>query len=127
MTDEELRALDAEIAVKVMGWRYLHSDMIRGYDSILKDSEEAERLLPEFRSAESKGRAFIPCTLPCYSSDVAAAHQFVARLAGGVLVRRQNGVWLCTFFEPSREYEAWEETEPLAICKAALKALEASK
>ena len=101
MTDEELRKLDAEIAIEVM---------------------EAHPLIVQ-------ALALGP---PRYSSDIAAAWQIVAKIT-------ENPLW--DFFLAVRphlatahfhdgnavDFEEMDESVPVAICLAALKAVRAGK
>lgn len=105
---EELRAIDAEIAIRIFGWK--RGNRGRGDHEWLKPTDD-KRYHGGFQQTP---------VLPRFSSDIAAAHEIVAKWDGDVLVRRQNRHWMCTFFQPSREWKEWAETEALAICKAAL-------
>lgn len=101
MTDREL---DAVVAEKVFGWRLSHRP---GYGHIRKDST-----VP-------------PCKYPHYASDIEPAWHLVYSWRGDFELRRQNGMWKATFFIPSREFEAWADTGPRAVCLARLLATDA--
>lgn len=62
--------------------------------------------------------------IPRYSTDIAAAWEVVKRLKNYNFYIRlfYDGRYGCSFTEPPRII-AWGNTAPLAICRAALKAL----
>lgn len=100
MSDAELRALDAEVHQKVF----------------------RQSVWFELNVTTGESRPFDG--VPAYSTDIAAAFLVLAQWEGDFELRRQNGIaWKCELFKPSREWEEWAETLPLAICRAALKAV----
>lgn len=119
------RALDAEIAEKVMGW----TDV----------SLTAPRRMPNGVTW------FVPCgyspenrchvELPEYSSDIAAAWEVVEHLKSrGWAIRLSNKMvdwcWWAYVYDYRSEHAAaeatvQEDTAPMAICLAALKAIDA--
>lgn len=64
---------------------------------------------------------------PSFTTKIEASLMLVEAWKGDVEMRRQNGRWKTTFFQPSEEYEAWGTTLPESICSAALKAFEARR
>lgn len=61
--------------------------------------------------------------LPNYSTDIASAWAVVEKLAKPLKVVWTGRVWVCEVFEEPYSEEA--DTAPLAICRAALEAVEA--
>lgn len=123
MTDEELRAIDAEVAVKVFGW-----------------TREQVGL-----AEDCAGGSIAACNkmttgpIPPYSTEIAAAWMVVEKLSSmpgcrGIEVENaatQCGSWGCAVwwkdgvtFKSVHAYETLSPTAPLAICRAALKAVE---
>lgn len=117
------RELDALVAEKVMGWtacdaneaypRWMHGD-------------------PGDEFAEAgRGRGCAPLTTAWrvpysrYSTDIAAAWEVVEKVRGDRDVWLQwdseTSIWGCQFF--SGGHECFADTAPLAICRAALKAV----
>ena len=108
------RELDVLVAEKVMGW-------IERNDGIgwLKDVGGGEFEIASYY--------FVP------SIDIARAFEVVERMRGlgyDMTIEtdnRREKQWWCAFYEVNAEEILWfadAETAPLAICKAALKALE---
>jgi hypothetical protein len=62
--------------------------------------------------------------LPQYSSDIAAAWEVVEKMKAFSLGQRVDGSWQCWWWQ-GVHMGAHGETAPLAICRAALKALSA--
>ena len=60
--------------------------------------------------------------IPFYSRNLQHAWDLLAWWWGDVDLRRQNGSWRVELFKPSAQWEAWADTLPLAICRAALRA-----
>lgn len=143
------RELDALVAERVMGWEWLErrmdvhdpstarkalfppsdSEWIRiNYNE--RDWSAASSATPRFHdwdeaALRSKGGAAELC-LPYYSSDIAAAWQVVEKMAEkGDLIflqthRGDDEQYAATFVEP---FTAYAPTVPLAVCRAALKAV----
>jgi len=107
MTDKEFRELDAEVAVRIMGWSRRDADLaLECAEGSIAACQECER----------------GC-IPEYSTDPAVALTALETWPGDFEVRRRNGIaWQCVLFKPSREWEAWESSLPLAVCRALLKA-----
>jgi hypothetical protein len=106
------RELDALVAVKVMGWTW-------------PACKARFPEISEWSIVGTEGDAVAP--EPGWSPSMCRdAMEVVDTWHGDCELRRQNGQWKVTFFEPSREYMAWAETLPLAICRARLLAAEAS-
>jgi Phage ABA sandwich domain len=106
---DELRAgreIDALIARQVMGW----IEVGQG------DGE------PEDQGRRDKDHPYE--SIPPYSTDVSAAGEVQARFARHELrwdaQRKQH---FCELVSNGRKGEAWAQTAPLAICRAALKAV----
>lgn len=105
MTTDELQALDAEVAEKVMGYVRTRSD----------DGAHVLWVWPQ----DGHARAFVPR----FSRDIAAAFAVLSEWRGDFELRRQNDIaWKCVLYRPSQEFESWDSTLPLAICRAVLKA-----
>lgn len=70
----ELRELDAEVAVRVLGWRYVRQMDLRTKQEVgwLYEPEEAAMRLAEYVS-ETHPRPRYRDTMPHFSSDIAAA------------------------------------------------------
>lgn len=111
------RELDALIAEKVMGW---HRS-----DTLWRDSEDtACKYVNEDDSEDAEpGWEFRP------STELDSAWQVVEHLKGeryfwlGWHVRDRRFQWECRFAAPE-QYAAFADTAPLAICRAALAAVE---
>lgn len=121
------RDMDALVAEKVMGW---------DLKTVWIGSEEHKRLIaPE--------RHYMPDDYPWYSTDIAAAWMVVEKMQErfkcGVKVfaiipeqiERVGKKYVCSFHSGTLEYITPElhtsdkaDTAPLAICRAALKAIE---
>lgn len=103
------RELDARVAEKVMGWK--------------PETFEGQ---PWWRDAE--GCPWASCEVPRYSTSIAAAWQVVEKLGGYALMERMStsGLWLVAFGTSGARTnsESYGETAPLAICLAALAAME---
>lgn len=113
------RDMDKLIAEKVFGWDdfWCNDRQLMGYPPCEQVSiMEAERH-----------------PVPYYSTDIAATWEVVEKVASlgcGYMVEDAEEGHICTFFKgfkfPRRidEYEAEADTAPLAICRAALKAVQ---
>jgi hypothetical protein len=123
------RALDALVAEKVMGWTALHR----------RDGGSAEYLgtVPDNSFVGASTAKRIPGKTYCvpeYSTDIAAAWLVVERMrADGwwpevkYLVDWDNAAkWYAACHRPPHQWSATAATAPLAICRAALAALENS-
>ena len=63
------------------------------------------------------------CTeMPVWSESIEDALEILDQWPGDVDIRRQNGHYHVELFKPSMQWDAWAETLPLAICRAAVKA-----
>ena len=121
MTADELRALDAEVAILIFGWKRGNPD--RGDHAWLK---------PTADKRYSGGFEQTP-VLPKFSDDIAAAWRVAEKSVGMVKLAR---VWkddppTAFEFECSLRFEqgvgfARAASAPLAICKAALAAVAGS-
>jgi hypothetical protein len=143
MSDEELRALDVEIHEKVMGLcaefgRHSEYDLAREDARDLWARENWWAVSREPTPPGCNRRCF---PVPHYSTDIAAAWKVVLKLcAGGCVTVKEVGPYrgdddghaTCAITvyveeEEPQMFMARADTAPLAICKAALKAIEASK
>jgi hypothetical protein len=141
------RALDALIAEKVMGWRWrrgAHYDV-----SSVPASQQQHLLAPGESVGEQPSGEFTSIVegdwppadgriiwnhMPEYSTDIAAAWLVVERMrADGwwpevkYLVDWDNAAkWYAACHRPPHQWSATAATAPLAICRAALAALENS-
>jgi hypothetical protein len=138
------RELDVLIAEKVMGWQWLRMDLQRWPDS----EGHAWGSMRSLRPDESNGVWTLPALLdmpihfdashiPLYSTDIAAAWLVVERLEQITNCYVEVG-WCNAEHGPQRrawcfvaEYgndgsnmgEAYEDTAPMAICLAGLRAV----
>lgn len=121
------RELDALIAEKVFGWRWLVSEG-SGKRGIFSEQNN-----PGWFSREASGHERLAyewdCKLPYYSFDIASAWKLVERMQaeGHCLevrpyVKVSSGYRVSIWEGGELDY-ATGETAPLAICRAALKAL----
>ena len=110
--------LDALIATDVMGCRVVHC---RDGTYKLKVPGSFDRV--DFVTAEGARSA-----CPKYSTDWAAVGEVLDKLDAWSweLINHGEGVTM-TIFKDATHYEATADTVPLAICRAALKAVEGSK
>lgn len=116
------RKLDIEVARTVFGVKRVYCRYGKPWDEATAEhSTDRPFFIPSGKPWRTHSIDAMP--VPRYSSDIGAAMLLVDRWHGDVDMRRQNGFWLVTFFEPSREYRAIEETLPEAICRAALAAV----
>lgn len=102
------RELDAEIFCRVFGRE-------RGPDGW-------------FRHPGAPGWPTNPDDVPPYSTDLAAAWEIIQHFGSVVqLVRYPDAIWRCTLWNPRLRCwrrEAQANTMPLAVCRAALAAVE---
>ena len=105
------RQLDAEVAVKVMGWMLVHKPIGDGPRTDAAISPTTQCMM----------------SIPHYSTDIEAAWAVVEKLS---MTTKQY--WRTDYFSTGahvevsvggQSYEAAEETMPHAICLAALKAM----
>ena len=110
--------LDRLIAEKVMGWRKVFDE----------DQGDGMWIL----WVQQDGQEIYDQQLPKFSADIAAAWEVVEKLSQGesmVTVRTDRTAlrWICIAETSTRTFSANESTAPLAICRAALKVVGASK
>lgn len=132
------RALDALVAEKVMGFRWR-----RPIQPLLIGYVHYAALLPLDAPADGRitttpdDEALTACVrvidaVPCYSTNISAAWLVVEKLRemGWANISVSNfhaPEWGCTLWrEPDSDYDEWADapTAPLAICRAALQAVE---
>ncbi len=116
METKELKAgkeLDQRIALEVMGWKW--RERPRGVQRAEWDMHEWPILTPA-------GCGYSSCSVPDFSSDIAAAWTVFEKLEEPSIYRRGK-LWRC---HAVRAGNTWEDapTAPLAICLAALAAME---
>jgi len=118
------RALDALVAEKVMGWVWAknthHASGATSYDLILKDEVYSGLIVLEKPDIEADYKG------PEFSTDLAAAWRVVEHAPGLFHVLQYKEGWLVTIYNPKTS-EMWQgdaPTAPLAICRAALQAVE---
>jgi hypothetical protein len=117
MTDRELDALVAE---KVMGW-------IIGYP--LADAPDG---MPPRPPGDTRSHYDYPVLVPAYSTDITAAWQVVEKMEdlgyhwrfANVIPSSDPIVYTMKFMRMDTDAKETEFTAPLAICRAALKAVE---
>lgn len=117
------RELDALIAEKVMGWkRGPKRQYIEGENWLLPDGAS-----PHYREGAVGG---LKAIIPSFSTDIAAAFEVFEKLAeqfADVGVHAlSRGFWEAEIYDESKAewIRASARTAPLAICLAALKAVE---
>ena len=129
---EASRCLDAWVAQKVMGWYQRYIEDIEGnWDPMANE--------PEF--LYKPGDAYDPRRVHCYSTHIAAAWQVGERMLGqgfevslGSWNQRDGRVWKFDFFTEHESgrmgtiacSDAPIDQFPLAICRAAIMAMEAT-
>jgi hypothetical protein len=118
--------LDVAIAEKVMGWEWWKSSAT-GRRGIFAPNA-IPRFTDEWFTVRADGTEELCMdwgySLPAYSTDIAAAFTVVDKLQGGLrfeLRRRPDGGYWASFGE---EMSAEAETAAMAICLAALAAVE---
>lgn len=122
MTDHDIdnlsgRELDAAVAEHVMGWHYVRC------------GPRCWGIPPEDNQMTNRYTDVPYADVPYYSTDISAAWQVVERMRTTDHVFHLSSVdsfcdWLVTFSDEVRSVEA--PTAPLAICRAALKAVHAT-
>lgn len=55
------------------------------------------------------------------STDETAAHRLVKAWDGDFMLRKQNGMYIAVFYQPSEECQSTSGLSSIAICRAALK------
>lgn len=146
MTREEIeqmpagRELDRLIAEKVLGLSVYHYDKDHADNCyfMLMDTEGDPVLFTgRHRDAERKTEAAAWGDCPAYSTDIAAAWEVLMEMKdrrrryatsrhgfamSEALIERPEGEWVTVFKCQigGRENRGYEDTAPLAICKAAL-------
>ncbi len=123
------RELDALVSEKVMGWVWIAFEIAHTTDVVRRpypgdswDVQHGRRA--DFTEPIAYGW---DSNLPHYSTDIAAAWRVVDRRKGEYTFilsynQHEHTWWVC--FDPVNHYEARADTAPLAICRAALKAVE---
>jgi hypothetical protein len=123
------RELDALVAEKVMGWREIHRSLFTGYKPGHKGKIQKVSCSPRLGCHR----------IPNYSTDIAAAWEVVEKVTSAVGPHREEfnfsmggprrNKWTCQFCPGCvcHPAEASADTVPLAICLAALKAIEGAR
>lgn len=117
MTPDELRKLDAEVHEKVMGraCEFRHPELIW---PALDDWCERDDLI---HTAPGVGAWR---SIPRYSTEMSAAWLLVEKLDHEIFnMKRRRYGWVCVFVPPVSHGFGTGDTAPLAICRAALKAV----
>lgn len=130
------RELDAEVAVKVMGWSMYHYDKDYADNCywMLMDGDcnpvaEIKRTPAGFDTGERKTEAEAWADCPAFSTDIAAAWQVMERMVSRgwwPLVQLDDHAekWICQFQDQYGEgFSDEAKTAPEAICRAALAAI----
>jgi ABA sandwich protein len=128
------RELDARVAEKVMGLAILtDTDMEREAVEVWKEQPQCMEFLHGFSGfsawkSNDGRRVFVRQKFLSYSSDISAAWRVVEKLRAarggfdmGDDLRAGRGPWYCRFHGGAAYAEA--ASPPLAICRAALKAV----
>lgn len=118
LTTEEARRIDCEIAEKVMGK--------------VVNTFQMNMLNPKYKNTTGDPMVIIPEPVPYYSTDIAAAWQVFEKINENfdITIETDNGhilVSIQTYDENGYERAlilSREVTAPLAICKAALEAVD---
>lgn len=126
MTPEEIdkleagRELDALVAEKVMGWRWVHH-MDRTF---IQSPEQVARYKLEYLLPIGSVRDITPAHagLLKYSTSISAAWEIVTKLKIGLLPNTCDDNWGAFVVPLTPEGYSYGNTAPLAICRAALKA-----
>lgn len=117
------RELDAEVAEKVMGWHV--ERFIWEYDGLVQQ-DEVWITDPSRKDEPPPQRHDVTIAPRPFSTDIAAAWQVVERihiLGFPVTINNAETGWVCTIGR-SKATPIWAETIELAICRAAIQALE---
>lgn len=108
---ERLRELDAEVAEKVMGYKKIRKDFWS-----FKTWKDGEFM------CESSG------ILPCFSTSISDAWTVVEKFSQFELWKDKDGEWSCRMVRGKTDHgHSHADTAPMAICRAALKAMEKPK
>lgn len=127
MTEDEIRNLpagremDALVAQQLFGWMFIASNFVHNL-------EYGTMIPPNGWKRDN----FIPDECPHYSTDIAAAWEVVEKMRGMALAMtmgKGDDAYQCRIFDGRIAPEAYRvlvsaETAPLAICRAALLAME---
>lgn len=127
------RELDALVAEKVMGWRYVESTQNRIVHFMHPQIIDSDSMRGELRETKRRSSAAAK-NAPAYSTDIAAAWQVVVALLNrtpqrDLHLQHLDGIgWgvSCCFNKTEGGWDGWvyANTAPLSICLAALKAVE---
>lgn len=134
MTETELRAMDAEVARKVMGFLFVNGtedlDGVPSRYSLLFRPTRAEDWKEHFPDCVISGEpwaAVTPAEVPRYSTDIAAAWEVVEKCDHQVIKRepefKDAGEWNVSLTFGKKRGHGYGSTAPLAIVRAALKAV----
>lgn len=124
------RALDREVAEKVMGWklkRFLAKNNTgRWYWKHLCGDGNEHIVVEDYPHGTWQDALGVPH----YSSDLAAAFHVVERMreiASSVLLNwaEDNNLWEVSWITGGKRYSSWDKSLFRAICRAALAACEA--
>lgn len=109
--------MDVQVAVSCMHWRYM--PIQAGKVSAVEWAEWID-LKGQTQAAGTNG-GFHP------STNNQDADRILDNWQSDVIIKRQNGFWIATFFIPSEEFESVSGVRQVAICRAALKSAGISK
>jgi hypothetical protein len=123
------RELDALVAEKVMGWKYRQSSPDPKKHFCREYGNDAGWWLKPSMTPGAKHWACATCSPPpAYSTDIAAAWEVTEKLAEDFMLvyAVAHAGWRARFEHAEGWWkgEAYADTAPLAICRAALAALE---
>lgn len=108
----------AMLVMPVQEWRAVADD--GGHRVPDRNTKEAA----EKSATAIGGRAVLMDFFKEYSEcNITAMETLDEHWTGDYEIRRQNGQFRATLYQPSREWEMWGETLPLAISRAMLSAL----
>lgn len=138
------REMDALVAEKVMGWR-AWAERRGDYTYIVFQLPGEREPFAKYRNPEAERARYAPiafadidemkhvvCDIPRYSTEIAAAWEVVSALGERapfpqyleVANRYSDAAWIAKVFEGGvMVAEAYADTAPLAICRAALAAV----
>ena len=119
MTANEINGLqagqkmDALVAEKALGWEVeAPKHAAGGFGSPWRGRPPGKRRWDDWDN------------LPRYSRDISAGLLVLNAWEGDYDIRRQNGQYRVTLYQPPREWEAWGASLPLAVCRARLLSIE---
>lgn len=127
--------LDKLICEKLDGWRWVkNSKNANGWacNGLCGENCSKEEEFKKWNQDNKKFNGWVSPSTPHFSTDIAAAWEVVEKVRelgfDAIVVMHQDRIPYCQFVKPIdedniEEYLGTAETAPLAICRAALKAV----